>query len=162
MIRPSSFPPATPIRCFGRIHDGLPYATASPTQRCGARKNERLLHFALSSVSYILSWRPSAAAYLWCLVLGAAPRCLHRISRSLQLSFCLGVSTPTWSWPPSFLGRGHQLSGPNDGCGECGFYVMHIAVCRRVCPEVPSNCCGHLLSKLGISHQAPTVHWRLS
>ena len=41
-------------------------------------------------------------------------------------------------------------------------FVVHIAVSRRVRPEVPSNCCGHLLSKLGISHQAPTVHWRLS
>ena len=92
----------------------------------------------------------------------ALPRCVHRISRSLQLSFRLGVSSPTSSWPPSFLGWDHQLSGPHDGCGECGFYVIHIAVSRRVCPEVPSNCCGHLLSKLGIRHQAPTVHWRLS
>ena len=92
----------------------------------------------------------------------ALPRCVHRISRSLQLSFRLGVSTSTSSWPPSFLGRDYNFSGPHDGCGECGFYVVHIAVSRRVCPEVPSNCCGHLLSKLGINHQAPTVHWRLS
>ena len=27
-----------------------------------------------------------------------------------------------------------------------------------VCPELPSKRCGHLLSKLGVSHQAPTVH----
>ena len=90
----------------------------------------------------------------------ALPRCVYRISRSLQVSFRLGVSTPTSSWPSSFLGRDRQFSGPHDGCGKCGFYVVHIAVSRRVCPD--SNCCGHLLSKLGISHQAPTVHWRLS
>ena len=92
----------------------------------------------------------------------ALPRCVHRISRSLQLSFCLGVSTPTLSWPRSFLVRDHQFGSPHDGCGECGFYVVHITVSRRVCPEVPSNRCGHLLSKLWISHQAPTIHWRLS
>ena len=79
----------------------------------------------------------------------ALPRCVHHISRSLKLSFRLGFSTPASSWPPSFLGRDHQFSGPYDGCGECGFYVIHIAVSRRVCPEVPSNCCGYLLSKLG-------------
>ena len=67
------------------------------------------------------------------------PRCVHRISRSLQPSFHLGVSTPTSSWSPSFLGRDHQFSGPHDGCGECGFYVVHIAVSSRVCPEVPST-----------------------
>ena len=90
----------------------------------------------------------------------ALPRCVHRISRSLQLSFRLGVSTPTSSWPLLFLGRDHQLSCPHDGCGECGFYVVYIAVSRRVYPEMPSNCCDHLLWKLGINHQAPTVHWR--
>ena len=47
----------------------------------------------------------------------ALPRCVHRISRSLQLSFRLGVSTPTLSWPPSFLVRDHQFSRPHDGCG---------------------------------------------
>ena len=78
----------------------------------------------------------------------ALPRCVHRISRSLQLSFRLGVSTPTSSCP-SFLGRDHHFSGPHGGCGECGFYVVHIAVSRRVCPEVSSNRCGHLLSKSG-------------
>ena len=31
----------------------------------------------------------------------ALPRCVHRISRSLELSLCLGVSTPTSFWPPS-------------------------------------------------------------
>ena len=92
----------------------------------------------------------------------AYPRCVHRISRSLQLSFSLGVSAPTSPWPPSFLGRDHQFSGPHDGCGECGFCIVHIAVSRWVCPEMPSNCCGHLLSKFGISHQAHRVHWRLS
>ena len=92
----------------------------------------------------------------------ALPRCVHRISRSLQLSFRSGISTPTSFWPPSFLGRDRQFSGPYDGCGDSGFYAVHTTVSRRVCPEVPSNCCGHLLSKLGISHQAPTAHWRLS
>ena len=89
----------------------------------------------------------------------ALPRCVHSIS--LQLSFRSGVSTPTSSWPPSLLGRDFQFSGPHDGCDESGFYVVHIAVSRRVCPEVPSNRCGHLLSKLGIIHQVPTVHWQL-
>ena len=55
----------------------------------------------------------------------ALSRCVHRINRSLQLSYRLGVSTPTSFWPLSFLGRDHQLSGPHDGCGECGFYVIH-------------------------------------
>ena len=46
-----------------KIYAGLPYATVSPTQQLGARRNERLLlHFALSSVSCMPSWRPSAAA----------------------------------------------------------------------------------------------------
>ena len=71
------------------------------------------------------------------------------------------VSTPTLPWSPS-LGWNHQFSGPYDGCGECGFHVVHTAVSRRVCPEVPSNRCGHLPSKLGVSHQAPTVHWWFS
>ena len=44
----------------------------------------------------------------------------------------------------------------------CGFCVVHTAVSMGVCPEVPSNRCGHLLSKLEVSHQAPTVHWWFS
>ena len=40
--------------------------------------------------------------------------------------------------------------------------VVHTAISRPVCPEVPSNRCGHLLSKLGVSHQAPEVHWWFS
>ena len=58
--------------------------------------------------------------------------------------------------------KGSTFSVPLDGYGECGFYVVHIAVSRRVCAEVPSNRYDHLRSKLGISHQASTVHWRLS
>ena len=85
--------------------------------------------------------------------------CIHRISRSLQLSFRLGVSTPTSPWSPSFPGWNHQLSGSHDGCGECGFHIVHIAVFRRVYPEVPSNSFGHLSSKLGISYQATRVYW---
>ena len=80
-----------------------------------------------------------------------------RRSVCILLLIGLGVSTPTSSWPPSFLGRDHQFSCPHDGSGECGFYVVHNAVFRRVCPEAPSNRCGHLLSKLGITHQAPTA-----
>ena len=85
------------------------------------------------------------------------PRCVHRISRSLQLSFPLGVSTLTLPWSPSFLGWDRQFSGPHDGCGECGFHVVHVAVYSRVCPEMSYNHCGHLLSNLGISHQAPKI-----
>ena len=88
----------------------------------------------------------------------ALVRCVHCISRSLQSSFRSGVSTPTLPRCPSFLGWDRQLSDPHDGCGECGFHVVHIAVSGRVCPELSSNRCGHLLSKLGVSHQAPTVH----
>ena len=87
----------------------------------------------------------------------ALSRCVHRISRSLQLSFRLGVSTPTSPWSPSFLGWNHQFSGPHDGCGECGFHVVHTAVSRRVFPKVLSNRCGHVLSELGISHQTRTA-----
>ena len=79
----------------------------------------------------------------------ALPRCVHRISRSLQLSFGLGVPTPTSPSSPPFLGWDNQFSGPHDGCGECGFHVFRIVVSIRVCPEVPSTRCGHLLSKLG-------------
>ena len=88
----------------------------------------------------------------------ALSRSVHRISRSLELSFCLGVPTPTSPWFPLFPGWYHDFSGSHNGCGECGFHVVHIAVSRQVCPEVPSNSCGHLLSKLKISHQAPTIH----
>ncbi|CAN0479191.1 unnamed protein product, partial [Ascophyllum nodosum] len=96
----------------------------------------------------------------WCPFPGAAMlRGSHQSQSVAQLP--LGVSTPTAFWPRSFLGRDHQFSGPHDGCGECDYYVAHIAVSRRVCPGVPSNRGGYLLSKLGISHQAPTVHWRL-
>ena len=72
-------------------------------------------------------------------------RCVHRISRSLQFSFRSGVSTPTSPWSPSYLGWDHQFCGSHDGCDERGFYVVHFAVSRRVCPEVPSNRRGHLL-----------------
>ena len=92
-----------------------------------------------------------------CVHFQTLPRCVHRISCSLQFSFRLGVSS-TSPWPPSFLGWDHQFSGPHDGCGECGFHVVHTAISGRVCPVVPSNRCG-LLSKLGVSHQASTAHW---
>ena len=79
----------------------------------------------------------------------ALPRCVQRIGHRLQLSFRLGVSTPNSPRSPSFLGWDHQFSGQHDDCGECGFHVVHIAVSRRICPDVPSDRCGHLLSKLG-------------
>ena len=51
-------------------------------------KNERLLYVALSSASYMLSWRPSAAAHLWCLFSGAAtPRASHQSQSAAQLPF---------------------------------------------------------------------------
>ena len=78
----------------------------------------------------------------------ALPRCVHRISRSLQFSFRSGVSTLTSPWSPSFLGLDHQFSGPHDGCGECGLHVVPTIVSRRVCHKGPSNRLGHLLSKL--------------
>ena len=68
----------------------------------------------------------------------ALPRCGHRISHSLQFSFRPGVSTPTSPWSPSFLGWDYQFSGPHDDCGEWDIHVVHTAVSRRVCPEVPS------------------------
>ena len=52
-IRSTSSPSTAPIRCFGRIHVGLPVATACPTQRRRARRNKRLLHFTLSSAAYM-------------------------------------------------------------------------------------------------------------
>ena len=85
------------------------------------------------------------------------PLCVPRISRSLQLSFRLGVSTLTSPWSPSFLGWDRQFRGPHDGYGECGFHVVHVAVYSRVCPEVSSNHCGHLLLNLEISYHAPKV-----
>ena len=84
-------------------------------------------------------------------------RCVHRISRSLQFSFRSGVSTPTSPWSPLFLGWDHQFSGPHDGCGECGLHVVPTIVSRRVCPEVPSNRWGHLLSKL--HYRIISVRW---
>ena len=92
----------------------------------------------------------------------ALPRCVHRIRRSLQFGFRSGVSTPTSPRFSSLLGWDHQFSGPHDVCGECYFHVVHTAVSRRVCPEVPSNRCGHLLSKLGVSQQVSTIHWLFS
>ena len=71
MIRPSLSPPAAPIWCFGRSRADLLRATASPTRRRGARRNERLLHFTFSSASYMPSWRPSAAAHPSCQFSGA-------------------------------------------------------------------------------------------
>ena len=50
----------------------------------------------------------------------------------------------------------------HDRRGECGFHAVHTAISWWVCFEVPSNRCGHLLSKMGISYQAPTVDWWLS
>ena len=92
----------------------------------------------------------------------ALPGCEHRISCSLQFSFRLGVSTSTSPWPPPLLGWDHQFRGPHDSRGECGFHVVDTAISWWVCPEVPPNHCGHILSKLGISHQATTVDWWLS
>ena len=40
----------------------------------------------------------------------ALRRCVHRISRSLQLRFRLGASAPTSPWFPSFLGCGSSNS----------------------------------------------------
>ena len=84
-IRPSSSPPAVPILCFGRILAGLPCTTIFPTQRRGARRNERLLHFTLVSARYwyMHASRLSAAAHLSsCSVhFQAVQGCVHRLSR---------------------------------------------------------------------------------
>ena len=113
-------------------------------------KNKRLLHFALSSASYMLSWRPSEATHPLPPVSGAATlRASHQSQPAAQLPFRRLSSNLAWS--PLFLGRDHQFSGPHDGCDECGFHVVHTAVSRRGDPEVPCNRCGHLLSKLGFS-----------
>ena len=50
----------------------------------------------------------------------------------------------------------------HDGRGECDFRVVDTAISCWVYPEVPPNRYGHILSKLEISHQAPTVDWWLS
>ena len=73
----------------------------------------------------------------------ALPRCMHCISRSLQFRFRSGVFTPTSPWSPSFLGWDHQISGPRDSCGECGFPR------RPHCcfPEMPSK--GRTLPTIG-------------
>ena len=84
----------------------------------------------------------------------------HQSQPAVQLHS--DVSTPTSPWSPSFLGWDHQFSGPHDGCGKCGFHVIHTAVSRRVFPEVPSNRCGRLLWKLGVSHQSATIYWWFS
>ena len=69
-----------------KIYAGLPYATVSPSQQLGARRNERLLlHFSLSSVSCMPSWRPSAAARPCS---GGATLCaLYQSQPAAQLSF---------------------------------------------------------------------------
>ena len=73
---------------FGRICAGLSRATASPAQRRGARSKERLLHYALSSASYMSSRRPSAAAHPPCPFSGAATlRASHQSQPAVQLSF---------------------------------------------------------------------------
>ena len=71
----SSSPPVT----------GLPCAT---TQRRDPRRNERLLHFVLSSTSDMPSCRPSAAAHPWCLLSGTATlRASHQWQPAAQLPF---------------------------------------------------------------------------
>ena len=67
-----------------------------------------------------VKWFPDGPPQLHipCVYFQALPRCVHRISRSLQLSFRTGVSTSTSSWSSSFLGRDHQFSGRHDGCSE--------------------------------------------
>ena len=88
VIPPSLSPPVTPIWCFEIIRVDPPCAIASPIQRRGARRNERLLHFALSSASYMPSWRPSAAAHPSCPFLGAAMLCAsHQSQPAVQLPF---------------------------------------------------------------------------
>ena len=72
----------------------------------------------------------------------------------------MGVSTSTSLWSPS-LGWDHQFRGLHDGRGECGFHVVDTAISWWFCPEVSPNRYGHILSKLGISHQAHTVAWLL-
>ena len=119
---------------------------------------------------------PTAFAFVIAFIAVAIPFSVGSIPRALATGCCgslFGMSgsnmpdfafsserkyAPTSPRSPSFLGWDHQFSGPHDGCGECGFLVVHTAVSSRVCPEVPSTRCGHLLSKLEVSHQAPTIH----
>ena len=65
--------------------------------------------------------------------------CVYRISRSLKISFRLGICTPTSTWSLSLLGWHHQFSGLHDSRGECGFRVVHTASSWRIYSEVASN-----------------------
>ena len=71
---------------FEIIRARLPCTATSPSRRPVARRNERLLHFALSSASYMPSWRPSTAASPLCPFSGAATlRALHHSQPAVRL-----------------------------------------------------------------------------
>ena len=60
----------------------------------------------------------------------ALPGCVHCISRSLQLSFRLGVSTPTSPGSSLLLGWDHQFSRP------------HYSPVLSICPLHTNSGCG--------------------
>ena len=91
----------------------------------------------------------------------ALPGCVHRIGCGLQSSFHLDVSISTLPLSPSLLGWVHQFSCSHDGRRECDFHAVHSAISSWVCSKVPFNRRGHLLSKMGIGNQAPTIDWWL-
>ena len=161
VIRPSSSPPDAPILC---LEEFILVSHAQLLLHLNdvalGKTNDCCTSHSLQPVT----WFPDSLPQLRIpgVRFQALSRCVHRISHSLQLSFRFGVSTPTSPWHPPFLRRDHHFSGPHDDYGECVFHVVYIAVSRRVYPVVLSNRCGHLLAKLGISQQAPTVYWRLS
>ena len=57
---------------------------------------------------------------------------------------------------------GSPLSDVHGGNGEYRFHAVHSSISWRVCPELPSNGCGHLLSRLRIGDQPPTADWWFS
>ena len=83
-------------------------------------------------------------------VASSAARNMHRIGRSLQLSFCFGVSAPTSPFSFSLLGYGRQFRGLHDVYGKFGFHAIHTAICERVNRELLFIRFGYLMSKLGI------------
>ena len=152
MIQPSLSPPAATIRCFGKIHAGLPCPTDSSIQRRCAQRNERLLYFARSAASYmhidalrscaslvsifrryqatcIVSVAACSSASVWASPLQPRPGLLR--SRD-------GIINPT----VRMMAAANVASTPSTLLSPGGFVLR--------CP--PTDVCSNLLSKLGISH----------
>ena len=126
VIRLSLSPPAAPILCFWKklmlVSDALLLLQLDDVAL--EETNNCCTSHSFQPVTCLSDGPPQLR--IPCAHFQAPPCYVHHISRSLQLSFRLGISTPTSPWFPLFLGWDHQLSGSRDGCGKCGFHVVTL------------------------------------